>query len=103
MQTCNLVTSYFHEKKKVISDMRRKCILPNMNRVVPVLFIFGNIYFLLISEKEFLYEIKRDGMTSFTDFMGLCSVHLNPLLCLPNARKSMDFKCHYPMYRPRSE
>ena len=31
--------------------------------------IFGKMYFLLISENEFYYEIKRNGMTSFTDFM----------------------------------
>ena len=39
------------------------------------LFIFGNMHFLLISENEFFFlfffneEKKRDGMTSFMDFM----------------------------------
>ena len=34
------------------------------------LIIFGKTYFLLISENEFTFrEIKRDGITSFIDFM----------------------------------
>ena len=32
------------------------------------LIIFGKMHFLLISENEFTHEIKRDGITSFTDF-----------------------------------
>ena len=32
--------------------------------LVPVLIIFGKIHILLISEKEFFHEIKRDGITS---------------------------------------
>ena len=31
--------------------------------------IFGKMHFLLISENEFTHEIKRDGITSFMDFM----------------------------------
>ena len=31
--------------------------------------IFGEMQFLLISENEFTYEIKCNGMTSFMDFM----------------------------------
>ena len=49
--------------------MKRKCILTNINSAVPVLFIFGKIYFLPITEKEFFHEIKRDRMTSFVEFM----------------------------------
>ena len=31
--------------------------------------IFGKIHFLLISENDFTYEIKCNGMTSFKEFM----------------------------------
>ena len=41
-----------------------------MNGAVTAPFIFGKTHFLLISENEFTHEIKRDGITSFTDSMG---------------------------------
>ena len=66
-ETCNSVTFYF--LSELFSDTSRKFILPNMFVTVPALFIFGKMHFLLISENEFIHEIKRDGMTSFAAFM----------------------------------
>ena len=70
MNSVKLV-SPFHvtSRKNSFSDISRKCIWPNMIRVVTALIIFGKIHFLLISEKEFFHEIKRDGITSFMEFM----------------------------------
>ena len=62
MQTCNSVTFYF--MKNSFSDISRKCFLPHVNRTVPALIILGKMHILLISEKEFFHEIKRDGITS---------------------------------------
>ena len=91
-----VVLSHSISWKDIFSNISRMCTLSIINSAVPVLIIFGKIYFLSITEKEFFHGIKRDGMTIFMDFMRISSVHLNPLLNLPNARKSIDFKCHYP-------
>ena len=62
MNTCNSVTFYF--MKNSFSDISRKCIVPNMIRVVPASTIFSKMQFMVISENEFFHEIKRDGITS---------------------------------------
>ena len=44
------------------------------------LVIFGKIHFLLISEKDFFHETKRDGVTSFhgiPDMLG--DIHVDML------------------------
>ena len=41
-----------------------------MIRAGTALIIFGKIHFLLISENEFFYEIKRDGITSLQFMLG---------------------------------
>ena len=66
MKTCPSVTFYF--MKSSFSDISRKCILPNTTRTVAILIIFGNVHFLLISERVF-DEIKHDGRTSLMDSM----------------------------------
>ena len=72
-----------------------------MNRVGTALFIFGKIHFLLIPEKEFFQELKRDRMTSFTDFMGLflCSLEsiAKPAKCAKMNPFQMPFQCHNPL------
>ena len=47
-ETCNSVTFYFI--KNLISDISRKCILPNMIKAEATLIIVGKIHFLLVSE-----------------------------------------------------
>ena len=64
-----LPSHFYFVKKKSFSDTSRKCILPNIIRAVPVLIIFGKMPFLLISEDEFIHEIKCNRMKSFMDFM----------------------------------
>ena len=44
-------------------------ILPNKIGAVTAPVIFGKMHFLLISENDFFYEIKCNGITSFMDFM----------------------------------
>ena len=36
---------------------------------VPILIIFGEMHFLLISENEFTHEMKCNRITSFKEFM----------------------------------
>ena len=64
-----------------------------------ILIIFGQMHFLLISENEFLHQIKRDGITSFLDFMigpmketgcGPASVSFEEASCCPSARDVCD-------------
>ena len=49
----------------------------SMKLVIPLHFtapiIFGKTHFLLISENQFAYEIKRDGITSSMDSMFVSS------------------------------
>ena len=65
----NLLFRHILFHGKLISDIRRKCILPSMIRAGTTPIIFGKIDFLLISENEFLHEIKCKGTTSFMEFM----------------------------------
>ena len=68
VHACNSVTFYlFHEK--LISDISRKCILPNMIGAVTASIIFGKTHALLVSENEFFHELKRNRMTRFMEFM----------------------------------
>ena len=53
----------FHEKK-LLSDIPRKCILPNK---IKALIIFGEMHFLLLSENKFFHEVNI--MESFMDFI----------------------------------
>ena len=48
------------------SDISRKCIVPNMIRAGTV---FGKMHLLWISENSFFHETKRNGMTTFMEFM----------------------------------
>ena len=48
-----VIRLHFIWLKNSFSAINRKCILPNMIRVVPALIIFGKIHFLLTSENEF--------------------------------------------------
>ena len=63
-----VILLHFDLCKKSFSVNSRKSNLPNTIRAVTPLIIFGKMQFLLISENEF-DEIKRDGVTSFLDFM----------------------------------
>ena len=60
-----VIPLHFISLKKTPND----AVTPQCHSAVPVLIIFGKIYFLSITEKEFFHEIKRDGMTIFMDFM----------------------------------
>ena len=48
-----------------------------MIRAVLTLIIFGEIYFLLVSENEFAYVIHCNGKTSFMAFFNVLT-HLLP-------------------------
>ena len=64
-----VIPSHFIWRKNSFSDISRKFHLPNVIGAVTAPIIFGKMHFLLISQNEFTHEIKRDGITSFMDFM----------------------------------
>ena len=47
----------------------KTCFLLISENEFTALSIFAKMHFLLISENELTQEIKRDGITSFTDFV----------------------------------
>ena len=62
-----VIPSRFISRNKSFSDISGMYIFPDMIRMVLTLGIFDQTHFLLTSENDF--KTKRDGMTSFVDFM----------------------------------
>ena len=67
LKTYNSVKFYF--MKNSFSNISRKCILPNMIRAGTGLNHFWHNALPSNIRNKFTLEIKRDGITSFMDFM----------------------------------
>ena len=65
-----LLLHFISWKKNSFSDIIMKCFLPKkILRCLAIPLILGKLHFLLISEFFFFPEIKRNGMTSFMEFV----------------------------------